>query len=186
MPSPVGLFSSISFLQYPLTSHLLHLNFPSYHICWGSHCNLSTSSRLCTLSSPSIAQISHQYLITPLYMLYTTICCHVFKKHHIRINADMLAGFYWTQWKKTELPLLCCGGRSLSPLASCWLFNRTSRSLLSARQPPAPHCIFLKVSRTISKQKAQSHKSLFLWKHPKKKEYNVTEIFGNTLIKNTF
>lgn len=89
-------------------------------------------------------------------MLYTP-SWHVGKTQHVRINADTLTSFYQTQWKRAELPLLCSSDRSLSPLASCWLFNRTSRSPLSERQPP-PH-IFLKVS-TSSKQETQSHKSL--------------------------
>lgn len=72
MVSPVGLFSSISFLQYPLTSHLLYLNFPSYHICWCSCCDRYISFCLCTVSpfhSPAVSQ----YLAASSCMFYTPL-----------------------------------------------------------------------------------------------------------------
>lgn len=71
MPSLVGLFSSISFLQYQLTLHLLYLSFSSYHICWGSYCNLSTTPCLCTLSPPSQRPAVSPVPCSPLIHCFT-------------------------------------------------------------------------------------------------------------------
>lgn len=55
------------------------------------------------------------------HILYIPYCWHVGKKHHLRVNEDMLTGFCQTQWKETEFPPSSCGGRSLSPLQAVYL-----------------------------------------------------------------
>lgn len=121
MWSPVGLFSSISFLQYPPASYLLYLNSPFHCICQGSYFNLPTSSCLSTLSSHShrpVVSTLTSTLQPPHTCFVHLIAAHLAKNIRIQI-CSLLPDTVKNDW----FPLLCYSGISLSPLASCWLIG---------------------------------------------------------------